>query len=169
MKDAPIIVEPYNSAWPEMFEKESAFLSELLKPFLAGPIEHVGSTAIPGMAAKPVIDIMVAVESLEASTAAIDLLKANGYCYYPYKADVMHWFCKPTPWVRTHHLHLIPFESELWHQRLAFRDHLRNDELDAKAYAELKLNLAEQYTNDREAYTQKKWPFIKRILDKLAS
>lgn len=167
MKDASILIEDHDPLWPHKFELERQLLAEILAPWLAGPIEHVGSTAIADMPAKPVIDIMVAVESLPASKAAIDVLRDNGYCYYPYKADVMHWFCKPSPEVRTHHLHLIPYESPLWHERLAFRDHLRADEVDAKAYAALKRELAQRYRDDREAYTQKKWPFIQSIINKL--
>lgn len=167
MSDASVKVVSYNPDWPAMFLAEQQHLTEVLSSWLCGSIEHVGSTAVPGLAAKPVIDIMVPVESLSASKEAIKALQNVGYCYYPYKADVMHWFCKPSPEVRTHHLHLIPVGSELWKQRVAFRDHLRNSPQDLKRYAELKLGLAEQYHDDRELYTQAKWPFIKSVLDKL--
>ena len=105
------------------------------------------------------------VQTLEESKPAIDVLSANGYQYWPYKVDVMHWFCKPDDSFRTHHLHLVPFESELWQQRICFRDKLRNSAALAKEYAELKQALAAKYRNDREAYTEKKWPFIQKVLN----
>ncbi len=104
-------------------------------------------------------------QTLEESKPAIDVLSANGYQYWPYKSDVMHWFCKPDDSFRTHHLHLVPFESELWQQRICFRDRLRNSAALAKEYAELKRALAAKYRNDREAYTEKKWPFIQKVLN----
>jgi GrpB-like predicted nucleotidyltransferase (UPF0157 family) len=124
----------------------------------------VGSTAVPGLVAKPVIDIMVAVASLAASRPAISALADIGYVYVPYRAEVMHWFCKPSPSFRTHHLHLVPFGSRLWVERLAFRDHLRRDAAVAAEYAELKRRLAQRYEFDREAYTDAKEPFIRRVL-----
>jgi GrpB-like predicted nucleotidyltransferase (UPF0157 family) len=164
MDEESVTLSEYNPQWPVMFEQEKAFLNNLLGKWVIGSIEHVGSTAMPGMVAKPIIDIMVGVQSLEASRSAIEVLSNNGYCFYPYKADVMHWFCKPSPHKRTHHLHLIPFESPLWHERITFRDHLRANPLAASDYAALKTHLAQQHNNDRELYTQKKWPFIKGII-----
>lgn len=114
--------------------------------------------------AKPVIDIMFGVESLENSKPAIDVMMNNGYSYFPYKRDVMHWFCKPSDSHRTHHLHLIPFESPLWKERLLFRDILRSNNNIAKEYQELKQCLAMEYANDRELYTEKKSPFIQKVL-----
>src|SRR5688500_420924 len=95
--EAPIEIVPYDPMWPSKFAAESDLLQIRLAPWLAGPIEHVGSTAIPGMPAKPVIDIMAAVQSLEASRPAIDELAKAGYLYFPYRPDEMHWFCKPSP------------------------------------------------------------------------
>ena len=139
----------------------------MLAPWLTGPIEHVGSTAVPGLAAKPVIDIMAAVESLEASRPAISAAADAGYLYWPYKAHVMHWFCKPSDTHRTHHLHIIPHGSSLWRARLGFRDALRADSALAAEYARLKLRLAKQYRYDREAYTDAKTGFVQRVLRSL--
>ena len=86
-------------------------MRDVLQPWLAGPIEHIGSTAVPGLAAKPVVDIMAGVESLDASRPAIAALERAGYCYAPYRADTEHWFCKPSPQFRTHHLHLMVHEQ----------------------------------------------------------
>src|SRR5215467_7554448 len=116
--EAAIHLVPYDKTWPARFEQEAAELYRLLKPWLAGNIEHIGSTAVPGLVAKPVIDIMAGVAGLEASRPAIEALEQTGYCYYPYRTEVMHWFCKPSPAFRTHHLHLVPFGSPLWNERL---------------------------------------------------
>jgi GrpB-like predicted nucleotidyltransferase (UPF0157 family) len=161
---APIHVVPYDAGWPARFAEERAALAGVLSPWLAGPIEHIGSTAVPGLPAKPVIDIMAAVTSLDASRPALAAVKALHYVYFPYRAEIMHWLCKPSDEVRTHHLHLVPFGSVLWHERLRFRDRLRKDAGIAAEYAALKLALAARYELDREAYTDAKEPFIRRIL-----
>jgi GrpB-like predicted nucleotidyltransferase (UPF0157 family) len=162
--EASIHIVPYDESWPARFEQERAILDRVLGSWIAGGVEHVGSTAVPGLAAKPVIDIMVGVESLEASRAAIPVLAKIEYCYFPYRPDLMHWFCKPSPSFRTHHLHLIPFRSRLWTERLAFRDYLREHADVAAEYAELKQRLATQYPHDREAYTDAKTLFVERIV-----
>lgn len=164
MKDAPVELEPYNSQWPALFDQEATSLTELLKPWLVGAIEHVGSTAVPGLSAKPVIDIMAPVCSLEHAYQAINALSAIGYCYFPYKAEVMHWFCKPSPAHRTHHLHLVAGGSSLWVERIAFRDALRSNAQLAAQYLSLKQRLSNEYTHDRDAYTEGKSWFVQSVL-----
>ena len=140
----------YDASWPQKFEKERSVLAEALAQWIVGSIEHVGSTAIAGLRTKPVIDIMVPVESLGASRAALPILEQLGYEYWPYKTEVMHWLCKPSDAHRTHHLHLIPFDSQLWKERIAFRDCLRSDPIVASEYVALKDDLATRYKDDRE-------------------
>ena len=164
MIDAPIELVEYDPQWPQQFLHERDILCNALADWLVGLPEHIGSTAIPGLAAKPVIDIMAPVQSLEAAAAAIESAKRIGYLHFPYKPDVMHWFCKPSPDVRTHHLHLVPMGSRLWTERLAFRDALRASGELSSRYAQLKRTLAVQYRNDREAYTEAKTPFIAGVL-----
>ena len=164
MNEAPVCVVFYDPSWIEKFESEKTLLEEPLAPWRKGPIEHVGSTAVVGLCAKPVIDIMVGVKSLLESEPAKGILREVGYRYADYKADVMHWFCKPSFAVRTYHLHLVPFESALWHERLAFRNLLRTNATVAVEYAALKRELARRYELDREAYTDAKYPFIARVL-----
>ena len=164
-QDEPVQIGDYNPVWPDRFESERHLLLGLLAPWLAGSIEHVGSTAVPGLRAKPIIDIMAPVRSLEDSRPAIDALEALQYHYFPYRTDSMHWFCKPSPRARTHHLHLVPFGSQLWADRLVFRDYLRSHPETAAEYAALKECLAEQHRFDREAYTDAKLPFVQRIID----
>jgi GrpB-like predicted nucleotidyltransferase (UPF0157 family) len=142
---APVHIVPYDREWPGRFETERQLLIEAIGPWLVdGSIEHIGSTAIPDLDAKPVIDIMAAVESLDGSRAALPVLERYQYCYYPYRAEVMHWLCKPSPAHRTHHLHLVPLGSPLWN--------------------ELKRRLAAAHRLDREAYTDAKAPFVQRVL-----
>ena len=164
MSEASVHVVPYDPSWMEKFEQEKDFLEQLLEPWRKGPVVHVGSTAIVGLCAKPVIDIMAGVRSLPESEPAKDILFQAGYQYAEYKTDVMHWFCKPSFAMRTHHLHLVPFESPLWCERLAFRDLLRTNSTLADEYATLKQKLARKFEFDREAYTDAKRPFIKRAL-----
>lgn len=165
MREAPVDIAPYDPSWPAQFMDEANALRRVLALWLVGPIEHVGSTAIPGLAAKPVIDIMAAVHTLEGSRPAISAAKALGYCYAPYQADSEHWFCKPSPAVRTHHLHLMPLGSPQWLRSIAFRDYLRTHNVVAAEYEALKRNLAQQHHFDREAYTEAKRPFITRVTD----
>jgi len=162
--DAPIELVAYQSGWPALFSAEATTLSAVLSPWLVGPIEHIGSTAVPGLLAKPIIDMMAPVRSLTEARGAIEAAAGAGWVYFPYKADVMHWFCKPSPAHRTHHLHIVPIDSQLWHDRLAFRDALRSQPETAAAYAHLKLSLAQKYSQDREAYTEAKTSFVAQVI-----
>lgn len=161
--EAPIDIVPYDPSWPGRFKEEEKALRRALAAWLVGPIEHIGSTAIPGLAAKAVIAIMASVDTLDASRPAIAALADLGYCYFPYRADSEHWFCKPSPAFRTHHLHLIPLASPRWSEAIAFRDYLRSHARIAAEYADLKRRLAYEHRLDREAYTDAKGPFITRI------
>lgn len=167
MSDAPdesIRIVPYDPGWPTRFEEERAALSEAIGGWVTGGIHHVGSTAVPGLDAKPIVDILVGVEDLEGSRAAFDPLGELGYLYAPYRVEEMHWFCKPHPSRRTHHLHLVPAVSTRFRDELAFRDRLRADPDVAARYAELKQRLVARFEHDREAYTEAKGDFIARTL-----
>jgi GrpB-like predicted nucleotidyltransferase (UPF0157 family) len=130
-----------------------------------GGIHHVGSTAIPGLSAKPVIDILVGVADLPSSRACIGELATLGYQYAPYRPGEMHWFCKPSRAHRTHHLHLVPTASRRYREELAFRDILRVRPDTAERYQALKQRLSVTHRNDREAYTEAKQAFITEVLD----
>jgi GrpB-like predicted nucleotidyltransferase (UPF0157 family) len=161
-----------------MFEAEAAALRELLPADLVGRVEHFGSTAVPGLAAKPIIDVLVEVTSLdEARERAVPTLEAEGYEYVwrPTFGDDGEpwytWFIKrdPASGVRTHHIHMVepaetnPAFSEHW-ERLLFRDHLREHQDVAEEYGALKQRLAPKSPNDRVAYTQAKTAFIARVM-----
>lgn len=163
--EAPVEIVPYDPSWPERFDEEQKLLRRALALWLVGAIEHIGSTAVPGLAAKPVIDIMAGVETLDASRPAIAAVAGLGYCYAPYRPDSEHWFCKPSAAFRTHHLHLIPFDSPRWREAIAFRDYLRSNSDVAAEYERLKRRLAQEFHLDREAYTEAKGPFIARVTD----
>ena len=168
MSRSLVTLEEYDSSWPSKFDQEKEYLMTIVGEWNFGSIEHVGSTAVPGMVAKPVIDIMFGVKSLNESKLAIKTLVEAGYEYWPYKKEVMHWFCKPSDAFRTHHLHLIPYQSPLWKERVRFRELLRSNNKVAVEYASLKRELVATYREDREAYTEKKWPFIQQALLKYA-
>jgi GrpB-like predicted nucleotidyltransferase (UPF0157 family) len=160
IKDAPVEIVEYDPAWPAAYTAER----ERLAPLFADGVElhHFGSTAVPGLSAKPVIDMIALVEDLDAPIAA--LVQRGGYSYPPaFNATLTHrrFLCYPTAAHRTHHLHLVDEQREL-ERRLRFRDRLRTDRALADDYVALKRTLAERYREDREAYTEAKGEFVKR-------
>jgi len=116
------------------------------------------------MEAKPIIDILVGVGDLESSRACFELLAGLEYLYALYLAEEMHWFCKPDPAHRTHHLHLVPVDSQRFRDELAFRDQLRADPELAERYTALKRKLAAMYPTDRDAYTDGKSAFVAKTV-----
>ena len=147
--DAEVLIEEYNPGWAAAYEREREELETLLAPWVV-EFHHVGSTAVPGLAAEPVIDILGGVKSLEDSKPSIEVLQSAGWCYFPYQPDIKHWFCKPSPAFRTHHLHLQPVAGRDFADKIAFRDHLRSEPADALRYEELKRSLAKRFRGDRE-------------------
>jgi GrpB-like predicted nucleotidyltransferase (UPF0157 family) len=162
--DEPVRLHPYDPSWPTRFEEERAILDDAIGEWVVGGIHHVGSTAVAGLAAKPVIDILAGVSDLASSRPSIEALSRVGYLYAPYRPDEMHWFCKPHPHRRTHHLHLVPADSRRFRDELAFRDRLRAHPDVAADYAALKRRLADRFVHDREAYTEAKADFILAVL-----
>jgi GrpB-like predicted nucleotidyltransferase (UPF0157 family) len=165
-KEEQINISPYNPLWSDEFTKEKTNIEKCLGSWIFGDVHHVGSTSVIGLSAKPIIDIMVGVKNLVEAKPCIDMLAQIHYQYFPYKPEIMHWFCKPSLEHRTHHLYLMEPNSLEWKARLVFRDYLRTHPDTGKAYMELKLSLAEKFKNDREAYTDAKTEFIKSIVQK---
>jgi GrpB-like predicted nucleotidyltransferase (UPF0157 family) len=159
-----IRIEPYDPGWPDAFERERAALEAAIGGWAVGGIHHVGSTAVPGLAAKPIIDILVGVEDLETSLASFEPLAELEYLHASYLPEQMHWFCKPHPDLRTHHLHLAPADGRRFREEIAFRDRLRTNRAVAEAYATLKRDLAARLGDDRDAYTEAKTDFIREVL-----
>jgi GrpB-like predicted nucleotidyltransferase (UPF0157 family) len=166
-----IDIVPYNPVWPRMFEQEKRHLQNCLPSFMLGRIEHFGSTAIPNMSAKPIIDMLVEVSSLEETkTSIVPVLEAQHYDYFwrPTHGDdgppFYAWFIKrDAKGNRTHHIHMVEKNFEHW-DRLLFRDYLIKFPEKAKEYEALKLRLARDYPNDRVAYTRGKTEFIERVM-----
>jgi GrpB-like predicted nucleotidyltransferase (UPF0157 family) len=150
-------------------------LTAALRPWLVDGVEHVGSTSVPGLAAKPVIDLMASVEDLDRTVAgAGDQLAAHGWCYVPPGLDLWPWrrfFVLPdaSGAHRRAHLHLLPVGHPRWAEQLAFRDALRADATLVARYAQIKRRLAEQHGADREAYTQAKTDFVREVLAGIAT
>jgi GrpB-like predicted nucleotidyltransferase (UPF0157 family) len=167
LTDEPIQIAPYDPGWPARFEAERELLGVAIDAWVTGGIHHVGSTAVPGLAAKPTVDVLVGVESLEAARACFEPLGRLEYLYAPYLPEEMHWFCKPDPGRRRFHLHLAPTSSRRYRNELAFRDRLRADLSLAADYAALKHDLAISFPGDREAYTDAKAGFIRAALAQL--
>ena len=166
--DKVVIVE-YNSNWKLLFEQEAKLIRDVLEENLVTRIEHFGSTAIPGLAAKPIIDLLVGVRSLaEAKRDAVTPLKYLGYAYWSDNPDPQRMFFVkglPPNSPRTHHIHMVEPDSILW-ERLLFRDYLREHPDAAATYEQLKRNLAQRFSSDREAYTQGKAEYIKLVMQK---
>jgi GrpB-like predicted nucleotidyltransferase (UPF0157 family) len=151
------LVVPYDPEWPRRFAAERERLESVLAPWLVAGIHHIGSTAVPGLAAKPVIDMMAGVRSLEEARAAFEPLEALGYHYREHRPEA-HLF-----WTPTHGVHLTEPGSDLWRERLAFRDALRANPALAAEYAEWKMRHAETGP-DARGYTAKKTPLVARVL-----
>jgi GrpB-like predicted nucleotidyltransferase (UPF0157 family) len=162
--DEPIRLAPSDPLWPACFERERKRLNAAIGEWLDGGIHHIGSTAIPGLEAKPIIDILAGISDLETGTQCLGPLAELSYVYAPYLPEEMHWFCKPDPARRTHHLHLVPTGSRRYRDELAFRDLLREDPETTHRYAALKRSLASRFRDDREAYTKEKSAFIRAAL-----
>src|SRR5262245_58670137 len=169
-----VSIVPDHPAWPEAFAAEKTHLLASLPGDLIGRIEHFGSTAVPGLAAKPIIDILVEVASLEATRARIaPILESQGYEYLwrPTHGDdgppFYAWFIKrdAASGTRTHHIHMV--EASFWEhwRRLLFRDFLIAHPEVAREYEALKHQLAADHPNDRVAYTRGKTTFIEAVTE----
>ena len=162
-----VVIAAYDPSWPEVFAGEAQAIRQALGDALVG-VEHVGSTSIPSLASKPVIDIVVSVTSLAAGEAAIPALEALGYdCRGENGIPGRLFFRKGLiEFKRTHHLHLVEARHEQWKSLLLFRDYLRAHPGDARRYEELKRTLAEKFRDNRTAYTKGKSRFIQAVLIK---
>ena len=163
-------IESYNLAWPQMFREEKEHLLSCLPNELIDRIEHFGSTAVPDLAAKPIIDILVEVTSLEeVKKRVVPVLESQGYDYFwrpAWDDDVppfYAWFIKrDANGNRTHHIHMVEHDFEHW-DRLLFRDYLIEHPETAREYQNLKYQLAKKYESNRIEYTKKKNDFIQKV------
>jgi GrpB-like predicted nucleotidyltransferase (UPF0157 family) len=169
-----VAIVPYDPRWPELFRREKEHLLACLPTELIRRVEHFGSTAVPGLAAKPVVDLLVEVTDLQATRTRIaPMLAAQGYDYFwrPTHGDdgppFYAWFIKRDAGsgTRTHHIHMVESHfAEHW-DRLLFRDYLIEHPRVAREYEGLKFRLASAYPNDRVAYTKGKTEFVVRVTE----
>ncbi|PSB13334.1 GrpB family protein [filamentous cyanobacterium CCP2] len=168
--DEVVIVE-YNPQWAMLFEQEAARVREVLAENLVTQIEHIGSTAVPGLAAKPIIDLLVGVHSLAAAKqSAVSPLESLGYAYWADNPDPHRMFFVkglPPKGPRTHHVHIVDLANPVWKERLLFRDYLRKHADAAAQYVELKRDLSRRFPTDREAYTRGKTEYVQSIMQKI--
>lgn len=168
----PISIVPYDSAWPDLFELQRSRVEPVLRPRLVGPVEHIGSTSIPGMAAKPIIDMVARISDYQHTAGLVEAMAGIGWVHAPEPGDeeARKWsFCFPDVGWRTHHLHIVEAAAGNWQSLLAFRDHMRTHPDDAAEYGRLKTLLAAADSQDRPRYRAGKAPFIEDLLKRLES
>ena len=170
LKRGTVKVVAYNPDWSQEFEAEKQRLLDTFGDKILA-IEHIGSTSIPGLAAKPIIDMVAAIKSFDDLPEFVNGLQKLGYEYMPERMfDDRKFFPKGSQENRTHHLNLVLQDNpEQWTKPIAFRDYLRTHETKRSEYAEIKTNLAKQYANDRATYTKLKDSFFQSIIDKALS
>jgi GrpB-like predicted nucleotidyltransferase (UPF0157 family) len=164
---APIIIENYDAHWPEQFEVLRSRIAPVLAA-LAAAIEHIGSTAVPGLAAKPIIDIDVLLRSTADLPEAITLLAILGYQHRGDLGVPGREAFRPPPNDLPHHLYVCVPECVEYTRHVTFRNHLRRHHEEAHSYERLKRALAVEYRNDREAYNLAKTAFVEAVLQSAA-
>lgn len=163
---ATVTLVPYSSAWPALFAQVRDELAGVFAPTPVA-VEHIGSTAVPGLAAKPVIDVLLGAECLAGIKARIAALAAQGYEYVSRYEDVLplrRYFVKASADSLRVHVHGVELDGLLWRKHLAFRDALRADPALRSAYQDLKRRLAAEHAQDKAAYTEAKGVFVRAIL-----
>jgi GrpB-like predicted nucleotidyltransferase (UPF0157 family) len=161
-----VVVSPYSTAWPKLFGDVREELLAAVAPIVV-TVEHIGSTSVPGLAAKPVIDVLLGADSLMAIELKIASLRGLGYEYVPkYEREIpmRRYFVKSAESSLRLHVHAVEIGSRLWLEHLAFRDALRDDAALCAQYQSLKLRLADEFANDKSAYTAAKGPFIQSVI-----
>lgn len=163
-----ILIVDYNPRWPGMYQDERTQILDAIGRFVTA-IEHVGSTSVPGLAAKPVIDIMVGVSTLADADLCIQPMERLDYIYVPEYEDEIperRYFKKLHPdGMHTHHLHVVETTSQFWDDHLLFRDYLRVHPVTASDYERVKRALAPHFTSDND-YSGAKTDFITNVLEK---
>jgi GrpB-like predicted nucleotidyltransferase (UPF0157 family) len=161
-----LIIQDYDPNWPQLFETLRSRIATVLDG-MATAIEHVGSTAVPGLAAKPIIDIDVLLRSARDLPLVITRLASLGYEHLGDLGIAGREAFRPRPTDCPHHLYVCPPSNQEYRRHILFRDHLRTHPEDANAYASLKLELVRKCGDDRVAYTQAKGKFVAEILQRV--
>lgn len=164
LSDEPVYLEPYSRTWPRRYEAErTSLLNELAADLIE--MQHIGSTSIPGLTAKPTIDMMLGTSKWPWPEERNDDLKRLGYDFY--KAPEKYWRVYVKPWrenQRGYHLHLVEHGSQHWRRHLLFRDFLRAHADEAQRYEALKLELARSHSMDRGMYQEGKVQLIEELM-----
>jgi GrpB-like predicted nucleotidyltransferase (UPF0157 family) len=167
LPDGIVRVCPYTAEWARLFQEERARIQAAIGDYIRD-IQHIGSTSVPGLAAKPIIDIGVAIDDFDEAARCIEPLVGLGYRYLGENGiPRRHYFVQGGP--RTHQLHMNELHSYDWMQTIRFRDELRGHPETLQAYAELKQRLAQQFADNFPAYHAGKDAFIKHILQRALS
>jgi GrpB-like predicted nucleotidyltransferase (UPF0157 family) len=160
----PVHLEPYTNQWVQRFEQEEVLIKDALGT-VAEDIQHIGSTSVPNLAAKPTIDILVGTRDFPWRAYSDAALSRVGYTFY--KENHATWRVYLKTWqdkVRGYHSHVVEFDSEHWHRHLLFRDYLRTHPDEASRYAELKQRLVIEARGERGTYQDGKKEFIDSIM-----
>jgi GrpB-like predicted nucleotidyltransferase (UPF0157 family) len=170
LRSGRVKLAEYNDGWPGMFEEEKGLLESALRDIGVADMQHVGSTSVPGMKSKPVIDIAVGVKRLSDGKRCIEPLEGIGY---EYRGDAgvpgRHFFTKGTGESRTHHVNVEPVSGGLWKNHILLRDYLRKNPGARREYQELKEGLEKKYPEERNKYTAEKDSFIGKMLGRVKS
>jgi GrpB-like predicted nucleotidyltransferase (UPF0157 family) len=167
MSRQPIVIVDYDPSWPAHYELEKSLILGAVGPHVAA-IEHIGSTSIPGLAAKPIIDILVGLNDLADAGWCIEPMERIGYEYVPEYEDQLpdrRYFRRPPgkDVVRKYHVHMVEVGGAFWERHVLFRNYLREHPETAAEYAALKRRLAAEYGNDMDGYTDAKTDFIRAV------
>ncbi|MBT7609647.1 MAG: GrpB family protein [Bacteriovoracaceae bacterium] len=165
-KSENISLEAYDDEWPLLFKEEAQYLMSILPEDCLLEFHHIGSTAIPDMPAKPIIDLGIMITCFEDAKLKIQpILQENGYEYI-WREDrtppFMTFIKRNDEGIRTHHVHLAEEEHNFW-DRLYFREYLKQNRDEARKYFQLKDELCKKYPTDREAYTEGKSNYVKEV------
>jgi GrpB-like predicted nucleotidyltransferase (UPF0157 family) len=155
----------HDPSWAELYEQEAARLRPIFDGSLVG-LEHIGSTAVPGLRAKPIVDVLVGLRELELTDEQIAAMGELGYLFLGEHGLPGRLFFRKNP--RTHHVHVVEHRGEHWERQLTFRDTLRADEEERKRYDAFKRRLAAE-GHPREVYTELKTPFIREVEERARS
>jgi GrpB-like predicted nucleotidyltransferase (UPF0157 family) len=158
--DPAVRIVDHDSSWPVLAAEELRRIGQALGPG-AARLEHVGSTAVPGLAAKPILDLQLSVGALEPRARYVEPLERLGYMFVPApEAPDYHFFAKPPERPRSHHLHVCEVGSHHELRHLAVRDFLRSHDHEAARYAALKRRVVERHPQDRLAYIEGKEDYV---------
>ena len=167
--DDSIRVVPYDTTWPQKYEKEKTAILDRIGQY-GVQLEHIGSTAIPGLGAKPIIDIMIGLQQFDDKRHCMPVLESMGYQYisdfettFP---DRRFFYKRSQNGRRTHQVHMVEIGCPFWVDHLLFRDYLRVHPDEAAEYYDLKLKLAGDYQTDRLGYNDAKTEFIQGVMSR---